>query len=141
MDYRIEKDTMGEVSVPAHAYFGAQTQRSIDNFKIAQNINKIEKLPYALEYGSRNLIMQKEGYPLYSFNLIKQLYVDPQTGNAVDGFWPRELMGQPCEMPKVEAKRIRKGVRNTNLRINSFGCSKNMNRQYQGLSHCRKSEC
>jgi len=53
------------------------------SFNVAQNINKIEKLPYALEYGSRNLIMQKEGYPLYSFNLIKQLNVDPQTGNAV----------------------------------------------------------
>jgi fumarate hydratase class II len=43
MDYRIEKDTMGEVSVPANAYFGAQTQRSIDNFKIAQETNKMPK--------------------------------------------------------------------------------------------------
>lgn len=33
-DIRIEKDTMGEVQVPAQAYFGAQTQRSRDNFKI-----------------------------------------------------------------------------------------------------------
>lgn len=33
-DFRIEKDTMGEVQVPADAYFGAQTQRSRDNFKI-----------------------------------------------------------------------------------------------------------
>lgn len=32
--YRIEKDTMGEVSVPSDAYFGAQTQRSRENFKI-----------------------------------------------------------------------------------------------------------
>lgn len=43
MDYRIEKDTMGEVKVPAKAYYGAQTQRSIDNFKIAQDINKMPK--------------------------------------------------------------------------------------------------
>ncbi|HMG15248.1 MAG TPA: lyase family protein, partial [Saprospiraceae bacterium] len=43
MDYRIEKDTMGEVQVPANAYYGAQTQRSIDNFKIAQDINKMPK--------------------------------------------------------------------------------------------------
>src|SRR3954471_3873540 len=42
-DYRIEKDTMGEVKVPAEAYYGAQTQRSIDNFKIAQDINKMPK--------------------------------------------------------------------------------------------------
>ena len=43
MEYRIEKDTMGEVKVPAHVYWGAQTQRSIDNFKIAQDINKMPK--------------------------------------------------------------------------------------------------
>ncbi len=43
MEFRIEKDTMGEVKVPTDAYFGAQTQRSIDNFKIAQDINKMPK--------------------------------------------------------------------------------------------------
>lgn len=43
MDYRIEKDTMGEVKVPADALYGAQTQRSIDNFKIAQDINRMPK--------------------------------------------------------------------------------------------------
>jgi fumarate hydratase class II len=34
MDYRIERDTMGEVQVPAHVYWGAQTQRSKQNFTI-----------------------------------------------------------------------------------------------------------
>lgn len=43
MNFRTEKDTMGEVQVPANAYYGAQTQRSIDNFKIAQDINKMPK--------------------------------------------------------------------------------------------------
>jgi fumarate hydratase, class II len=43
MDYRIEKDTMGEVQVPVNALFGAQTQRSIENFKIAQDINRMPK--------------------------------------------------------------------------------------------------
>ena len=43
MQYRIEKDTMGEVKVPVHAYYGAQTQRSIDNFRIAQDINRMPK--------------------------------------------------------------------------------------------------
>jgi fumarate hydratase, class II len=43
MSYRIEKDTMGEVQVPSKAIYGAQTQRSIDNFKIAQDINKMPK--------------------------------------------------------------------------------------------------
>ena len=43
MEYRIEKDTMGEVKVPIDAYYGAQTQRSVENFAIAQDINKMPK--------------------------------------------------------------------------------------------------
>jgi fumarate hydratase, class II len=43
MKYRIEKDTMGEVQVPETAIYGAQTQRSIDNFRIAQDINRMPK--------------------------------------------------------------------------------------------------
>jgi len=33
--FRIEHDTMGSVNVPARAYYGAQTQRALDNFKIS----------------------------------------------------------------------------------------------------------
>jgi len=36
MNTRIEKDTMGTVEVPADKYWGAQTQRSKDNFKIGE---------------------------------------------------------------------------------------------------------
>ena len=34
MSFRIEKDTLGEIKVPSSKYWGAQTQRSIENFKI-----------------------------------------------------------------------------------------------------------
>lgn len=51
MDYRIEKDTLGEVKVPAGAYWGAQTERSVGNFKIARDINKMPKeIIYAFAY-------------------------------------------------------------------------------------------
>ncbi len=43
MTTRKEKDTMGVVEVPADKYWGAQTQRSIENFKIAQDINKMPR--------------------------------------------------------------------------------------------------
>src|SRR3954453_21800922 len=33
--HRIEKDSMGEVKVPARAYYGAQTQRAVENFPIS----------------------------------------------------------------------------------------------------------
>lgn len=42
MEYRIEKDTMGEVKVPADKYWGAQTQRSKDNFRIGKGTMPIE---------------------------------------------------------------------------------------------------
>jgi len=35
VEYRIEKDSMGEVQVPAAAYYGASTQRAVDNFPIS----------------------------------------------------------------------------------------------------------
>ena len=43
MDYRIEKDTMGEIKVPNNTYWGAQTQRSLENFEIGE-----EKMPYEI---------------------------------------------------------------------------------------------
>ncbi len=42
MKIRIEKDTMGQVEVPADKYWGAQTQRSKDNFKIGSGTMPIE---------------------------------------------------------------------------------------------------
>ncbi|MFQ5585657.1 MAG: class II fumarate hydratase [Thermodesulfobacteriota bacterium] len=42
MDTRIEKDTMGTVEVPADKYWGAQTQRSLNNFKIGGQKMPIE---------------------------------------------------------------------------------------------------
>ncbi|QHV99479.1 SusC/RagA family TonB-linked outer membrane protein [Spirosoma endbachense] len=53
------------------------------SFNVAQNVNRIEKLATPLRYGSRDLILQQQGFPLYSFWVYKQLYVDPQTGNVV----------------------------------------------------------
>lgn len=43
MKYRLEKDTMGTVEVPSEVYWGAQTQRSVENFKIAQDINRMPR--------------------------------------------------------------------------------------------------
>ncbi|MGC9344809.1 MAG: lyase family protein, partial [Bacteroidales bacterium] len=42
MRTRIEKDTMGEVKVPADNYWGAQTQRSKDNFRIGEGRMPVE---------------------------------------------------------------------------------------------------
>ena len=36
-DYRIERDSIGQVKVPKQKYWGAQTQRSLENFKIGSD--------------------------------------------------------------------------------------------------------
>ncbi|GAB4127500.1 MAG: class II fumarate hydratase [Raineya sp.] len=50
MEYRIEKDTMGEVQVPAHVYWGAQTERSRNNFKIGAEGSMPKEVIYAFAY-------------------------------------------------------------------------------------------
>lgn len=50
MAFRIEKDTMGEMQVPADKYWAAQTQRSVQNFQIGN-----EKMPLEVVYGFANL--------------------------------------------------------------------------------------
>jgi fumarate hydratase class II len=50
MNYRIEKDTMGEVQVPADKYWGAQTERSRNNFKIGPEGSMPKEIIYAFAY-------------------------------------------------------------------------------------------
>jgi fumarate hydratase, class II len=50
MEYRIEHDTMGEVKVPANNYWGAQTERSRNNFKIGPEASMPQEIIYAFAY-------------------------------------------------------------------------------------------
>jgi fumarate hydratase class II len=43
MEYRTEKDSMGEVKVPADRLWGAQTQRSLENFQIGAGIETMPR--------------------------------------------------------------------------------------------------
>ena len=50
MEFRIEKDTMGEVQVPANRYWGAQTERSRNNFKIGPAASMPHEIIEAFAY-------------------------------------------------------------------------------------------
>lgn len=50
MEYRAEHDTMGEVMVPADKYWGAQTERSRNNFKIGPEASMPREIIYAFAY-------------------------------------------------------------------------------------------
>jgi len=53
------------------------------NFNISQNLNTIENIPADIPFAGRDLIRLQQGSSLYSYWLYKQLYVDPETGDAV----------------------------------------------------------
>ncbi|MCI0473026.1 MAG: class II fumarate hydratase, partial [Ignavibacteria bacterium] len=77
MDYRIEHDTMGEVKVPADKYWGAQTQRSKQNFTIGAQL------------------MPKE--VIYAFAILKKAAA---IANHECGVLPKEkmeLIGKVCD--------------------------------------------
>jgi len=50
MSFRIEKDTMGEVKVPSDKYWGAQTERSRNNFKIGASASMPKDIIYGFAY-------------------------------------------------------------------------------------------
>ena len=50
MEYRIEKDTLGEVQVPKDVYWGAQTERSRSNFKIGESSSMPLEIVYGFAY-------------------------------------------------------------------------------------------
>lgn len=50
MQYRIEHDTMGEVQVPADKYWGAQTERSRNNFRVGPEASMPREIIYAFAY-------------------------------------------------------------------------------------------
>jgi fumarate hydratase class II len=50
MNFRVEHDTMGEVQVPSDKYWGAQTERSRNNFKIGPEASMPKEIIYAFAY-------------------------------------------------------------------------------------------
>ena len=50
MSFRIEKDTMGNVEVPSDKYWGAQTERSRNNFKIGPSASMPLDVVYGFAY-------------------------------------------------------------------------------------------
>jgi fumarate hydratase class II len=69
---RIETDTMGKIAVPADRYWGAQTQRSLENFRIGE-----ERMPAPL---IRALGLQKKAAALANMALGE---LDALIGDAI----------------------------------------------------------
>lgn len=67
MSFRIEKDTMGEVRVPADKYWGAQTERSRNNFKIGATASMPLEVVYGFAY-----LKKAAAYTNHELNVLSQ---------------------------------------------------------------------
>ncbi|MGO4181408.1 class II fumarate hydratase [Paenibacillus sp. TAF43_2] len=84
MDYRIEKDTMGEIQVPADKLWGAQTQRSLQNFKISGERMPIEVV-YAMAYIKKAAAQANE--KLGVLDAAKSAIIGEAVDEIVSGRW------------------------------------------------------
>ena len=76
MDFRIEKDTMGEVKVPSDKLWGAQTERSRNNFKIGAPASMPLEVVYGFAYLKKLLLIpiaNSEFYLLIKETLLHKL--------------------------------------------------------------------
>jgi len=90
MKYRTEKDTMGEVKVPADKYWGAQTQRSLLNFQIGPLASMPLEIIHAFGYLKKAATITNHKFGLLSeekMNLISQV-CDEITDGMLDDQFP-----------------------------------------------------
>ena len=78
MEYRIEKDTLGEVQVPKDVYWGAQTERSRSNFKIGASAS----MPLEIVYGFA-LLKKAAAYTNHKLGVLEES--------------KRDLIGKVCD--------------------------------------------
>ena len=89
MNFRIEKDTMGEVQVPAEKYWGAQTERSRNNFKIGEEGSMPSEIIEAFAYlkkAAAHANCDLGVLPLEKRDLIAQVCDEILSGKLSDQF-------------------------------------------------------
>jgi len=89
MNFRIEKDTMGEVQVPAEKYWGAQTERSRNNFKIGEEGSMPSEIIEAFAYLKKAAAYANCDLGVLSLekrNLIAQVCDEILSGKLSDQF-------------------------------------------------------
>ncbi len=92
MEYRMEQDSMGQVKVPADKYWGAQTQRSVENFPIGVGIETMPReiirafAQLKLAAAMANHTLRPEKMPEEKLSLIRQVCEEILEGKLSDNF-------------------------------------------------------
>ncbi|HEY2159222.1 MAG TPA: class II fumarate hydratase [Isosphaeraceae bacterium] len=107
--FRIETDTMGEMKVPADKLWGAQTQRSLENFKIAADT---DRMPLPLIHA-----LAKVKRASARVNLDLKLFKDPSVGDAIIKAADEVLQGKHDEEFPLVIWQTGSGTQ-TNMNVN-----------------------
>lgn len=88
MNFRIEKDSMGDVAVPADSYWGAQTQRSLENFKIGGDIFPREMIR---AFGILKKSAARANADLGLLDKEKMLVIIQAASEVIEGRWDKQF--------------------------------------------------
>lgn len=89
MEFRIEKDTMGEVQVPAHRYWGAQTERSRNNFKIGPESSMPQEVIHA--FAILKKAAAQTNAELKVLDDSKKVLIERVCDEILEGRWKEEF--------------------------------------------------
>jgi fumarate hydratase, class II len=92
VEYRVEKDSMGEVEVPADAYYGASTQRAVDNFPIS-GLRFSRRFIWALGLlkGSAATVAAEQGFKEPGLAAAIREAADEVMDGALDHHFPLDI--------------------------------------------------
>ncbi len=92
MEYRIEKDSMGEVQVPAEALHGASTQRAVDNFRISvHRFSRRFIWALGLQKGSAATVAVEMGFKDKRLGDAIRRAADEVMGGSLDDHFPLDI--------------------------------------------------
>jgi fumarate hydratase class II len=92
VEYRVEKDSMGEVQVPVDAYYGASTQRAVDNFPISgYTVGRRVIWAFGLMKGSVATVAGREGHVDQAVADAVRSAADEVMEGTWDGHFPVDI--------------------------------------------------
>lgn len=95
MNYRKESDLLGELQVPANAYYGVQTQRAIENFKISgQTLSSYPEFIRALAWVKKGAAMTNHSFGLLNDELYQNILLacDELATGKYDAEFPIDMI-------------------------------------------------
>ena len=102
MNYRIEKDTLGEINVPEKKLWGAHTQRSLENFRIGQEASMPGEIIESFAIIKKAAARSHHKLGILSTN--KKQLIETACDEILAGMFEEQIhFLQPCTLPLTKS--------------------------------------